>query len=100
LWEGGNVSSECGVVDLVNEDAEEGSSVGVRIGLQLSVDLDDEGGSDRGEQTGLMTESTRVRRKDQGGVQILAILFEKFLVVLLGHLVIAFVESSLGIFSR
>jgi hypothetical protein len=37
--------------------------------------------------------------KDQGGVQILAIFFEKFLVVLLGHLVIAFIESSLGIFS-
>ena len=45
LWERRNVASEGGVVDLVNEDLEEGGGVGVRVGLQLRIDLDDEGRS-------------------------------------------------------
>ena len=42
MWESGNFASEGGVVDLVNEDSEEGGGVGVRVGLQLNVDVDDE----------------------------------------------------------
>ena len=45
LWERGNVSSEGGVVNLVNEDPEEGGGVGIRVGLQLRIDLDDKGRS-------------------------------------------------------
>ena len=45
LWEGRNIVSEGGVVDLVNKDAEEGSSLVVRVRPQFRVDIDDEGGS-------------------------------------------------------
>jgi hypothetical protein len=54
LWEGGNVVSERGVVDLVNEDPEEGGCLVTRVGLQLRVDFDDECGGDGGEQTSLI----------------------------------------------
>jgi hypothetical protein len=54
LWEGGNIISECGVVDLVNEDPEEGSGFVTRVGLELGVDFDDECGRDGGEQTSLV----------------------------------------------
>ena len=53
-------SGECGrviskgcVVDLVNENTKEGGGLVVGIGLELGVELDDEGGGDRREQTGL-----------------------------------------------
>ena len=54
LWEGGNVVAERSVVDLVNEDAQQSSSLVVRIGLELRVDLDDECGSDCGKQSSLI----------------------------------------------
>ena len=57
MWEGGNGVSEGGVVDLVNQDAKEDRSLVVRIGLQLRVDLDDEGRGHSGEQTGLIPSS-------------------------------------------
>ena len=44
-----NVAAESGVVNLVNEDAEESSGFFVWIRLELGVDLNDEGGSDGGE---------------------------------------------------
>ena len=43
LWEGGNVVSESGAINLVNEDAKEGGGIDVRVGLQLRIDVDDEG---------------------------------------------------------
>ena len=49
LWEGGSVVSEGSVVDLVDEDAEEGDSLVTRVGLELGLDVDDEGGGDCGE---------------------------------------------------
>ena len=45
----GNVTAEGGVVDLVDEDAEEGSGLIVGVWLELGVDLDDECGGDGGE---------------------------------------------------
>ena len=42
LWESGNVVAECGVVDLVNQDAQQSGSLIVWIGLELRVDFDDE----------------------------------------------------------
>ena len=53
LREGGNVVSEGGVVDLVNEDTEESGGLVVRVGLELRIDLDDECGGDGREQTSL-----------------------------------------------
>ena len=44
-----NVAAESSIVDLVNEDAEEGGGFFVWIRLELGVDLNDEGGSDGGE---------------------------------------------------
>jgi len=64
LLNGGSVATERGVVRLVNEDAEESGRLFVRIGLELWVDLDDEGGCDGGEQTGLRFESVRVHLSD------------------------------------
>ena len=54
LREGGNIVSKRGAVDLLNEDAEEGSCLVVGIGLELRVDLDDERRSDSGEQSSLV----------------------------------------------
>ena len=41
FWEGGNVVSERGVVDLVNQDPKEGGRLVAGIGFKLRVDLDD-----------------------------------------------------------
>jgi hypothetical protein len=57
VWEGRDVVSECSVVDLVNEDPEEGRSFAVWIGLKLRINLDDKRGGYGREQTGLMSES-------------------------------------------
>ena len=53
LWEGWNVIAEGGVVDLVDEDAEESSGFVIWVRLEVRVDLDDECGGDGGEQTSL-----------------------------------------------
>jgi len=42
LWESRNVVAEGGIVDLVDEDAEESCGLIVRVLLELRVDLDDE----------------------------------------------------------
>ena len=60
LWEGGNVVAERSVVDLVNEDTQQSSSLVVRSGLELGVDLDDKCGSDGGKQSSLIRLSTGV----------------------------------------
>ena len=49
LRESRNVVSERVIVDLVNEDAEEGGSLDVGIGPELRVYSDDERRSDSGE---------------------------------------------------
>ena len=53
LRESGSVASEGGVVDLVDENAEEGGGLFTRVGLELRLDIEDEGSSDGGEQTSL-----------------------------------------------
>ena len=62
LREGGNVVSEGGVVDLVNEDTEESGGLVVRVGLELRIDLDDECGGDGREQTSLRLLSARANK--------------------------------------
>lgn len=46
LWEGGRVVSEGGIVDLMNEDAEEGGGFFTRVWLELRIHLDNECGGD------------------------------------------------------
>lgn len=46
LWEGGNVVSESGIVELVNENTKEGGGLNTGVGLKLRVDKNDEGGDD------------------------------------------------------
>ena len=53
MWNRGNVATEGGVVHLVEEDTEKSSCLFVRVGLELRLDIDYEGGSDGGEQTSL-----------------------------------------------
>jgi hypothetical protein len=54
LWKGGDIIAEGRVVDLVDEDSEEGGGFVVRVGSQLRINLNDKGGSDSGEQTSLI----------------------------------------------
>ena len=54
LWEGWNIGPEGGVVDFVDENAEEGGGLVTRIRLELGVNLYDERGGDGRKQTGLI----------------------------------------------
>ena len=42
MWESGDIASESGVVDFVNENAKEGGSFVVWVGLKLRLKLDNE----------------------------------------------------------
>jgi hypothetical protein len=53
LWKGGDITSEGGIVYLVDEYTKEGSSLVVGIRLQLRADIDYECGGDGRKQTGL-----------------------------------------------
>ena len=53
LWESRRVASEGGVVDLGDENTKKSDSLITRVGLELRLDVEDEGGGDGGEQTGL-----------------------------------------------
>ena len=53
LWNCRNIITKSGVVNLVDEEAEESSSFFTWVRLELWVDLDDEGRCDSREQTGL-----------------------------------------------
>jgi len=59
LWELRGVISEYCFIRCMNEDAEEGGGLIVRVRLKLRVDLDDERRSDGGEQTSLWPESAK-----------------------------------------
>ena len=97
LWEGWNVVSERCIVDLVNEDAEEGGGLVTR---ELRIDLDDERRGNGRKQSGLTPQLAGPQRnfggahEDQGCVQILVIFLDKFFVVLLGDLAVVLVELS------
>ena len=53
LWDGWNAVAKGGAVHLVDEDTEESGGFFGWVRLELGADLDDEGGSDGGEQTSL-----------------------------------------------
>ena len=67
LWDGGHVITESCVVHLVDEDTEEGGGLFIWIGL--GVDLDNEGGSDGGEQTSLWHGSIHVYLSDTHNIR-------------------------------
>ena len=48
LWEGGNITTEGGVVKFVDKDSEEGSSLFIWVLLELRVNLENECGSHSG----------------------------------------------------
>ena len=60
LWEGGSVVPKGGIINLVNENAEEGGGLVSGVRLKLRVDIDDEGGGDGGKQTRLSAQLARV----------------------------------------
>ena len=99
LRKSGRVIFERRVVNLVDEDSEEGGSLFACVGLQLGVDLDDERGGDSREQTSLMPQfSTRSSNtshgthEDQGGRQVLIIFLHEFLIIFLGLFVVFLIE--------
>jgi hypothetical protein len=46
LWESGNVVSEGGIIDLVNQNTKKGGGLVIGITLELGVDLNDKCGCD------------------------------------------------------
>ena len=52
-WDGRSVTRNGGLIESEENRAEEGSRSLVRIGLEVRMDVDDEGGTDGREQTGL-----------------------------------------------
>jgi len=53
LWDCRNVIAKGSVVDLVDENTEEGGRLIDRVELELGLDVDDEHGSHNGEETAL-----------------------------------------------
>ena len=51
--DGRSVTGDCGLIESDEDRAEEGSGLLVRIWLEIRMDVDDEGGADGREQTGL-----------------------------------------------
>ena len=101
LRDGGNIISEGGVVNFVDKNTKEGSSLFVGIRLKLRIDLDDECGGDCREQSRLILQSTPVPQtrckthEDQSVAQIVIVLLNEFLVVFPSDLLIVLVELSL-----
>ena len=52
-WDGRGLTRDGGLIESEENCAEEGGRLLVRIGLEVGMDIDDEGGADGGEQTGL-----------------------------------------------
>ena len=53
LWNSGSFGTEGSVINLMDEDSEEGGRLLTHVRLKLRLDVDDERGSDRRKQTGL-----------------------------------------------
>ena len=98
MWEGGSVVSESGVVDLVDEDAEESGSLLGSVRLELRLDIEDECSGDSGEQASLClsqhmyTGSSYRTHEGEGCVQICAVLLSEPLIVFISLLAIALKE--------
>jgi len=55
----GSIRTKGGVIELMDDDPEEGSSLLTRVRLEFRLDIDDEGGSDGGKKTSLLPLLTR-----------------------------------------
>ena len=53
LGDGGSVVAKGGVVNLVDQDPEEGGGLVIRVRLEFRLDINDERRGDGGEQTSL-----------------------------------------------
>jgi len=60
-----SVAAQAGLVDIVDENEEEGGGIVIRLRLEVGVGLDDERGGDDGEQTSLLPLLTRVHRESR-----------------------------------
>ena len=104
MWERGRVVPKRGVVDLVDEDAEESNSLVTRVGLELRLDIEDECGGDGGEQTSLLPLSARVHQEfrretyeDEGRIQIPIVFIHELLIVISSFLAVTLIEFAPGI---
>ena len=62
LGNSGSVGAKGCVVNLIDKDTEESGGLFTGVGLELRLDVDDERGSNRREQTSLIPVSARARR--------------------------------------
>jgi hypothetical protein len=104
LRNGGVFTGNNGSVEAKENGAEIGFGPFGGIGLKVGLDIDDEGGADRGEQTSLRTRSTLCSgngnadtHKNQGGVEILVVLRHVFGIVLCRLSLVHGVEIELGV---
>ena len=101
LGKGGRVVPKGSVVDLIDEDAEEGGGLVTRVRLELRLNIEDECGGDSGEQTSLLSLSVciyqglmRITHEDKSGIEILVILLHELLVVFLSLLAVVLKEPG------
>jgi len=66
-WDGRSVTRDGRLIESEENRAEEGGGLFVRIGLEVRMDIDDEGGADGREQTGLRTGTGEIIEKSGGG---------------------------------
>ena len=99
LWDWRNIAAESGVVHLVEEDAEEGCCLVVRVWLELGLYLDDERRGHGRKQTSLLHESAPAHTETASGtyeyqrrVQIFVVFLHEFLIVFFGFFAIVLVE--------
>jgi hypothetical protein len=92
------------LVETEENRAEAGFGPFAGVRLELGLDVDDEGGADRGEQAGLKTWSTMYHgncnaetHENQGGVEILVVLLHVLGVVLRCLSFVHGVEIELGV---
>jgi len=70
LGERGSITAKHSVVHLVQHDSEESGGLIVWVWLKLRMDLDDEGASDGGEQTGLRAKSVHAHPNNVHNLRI------------------------------
>lgn len=62
MWKGKRVARQARGVDLADENTEEGGGIVIRLRLEVGMVLGDERGGDGGEQTSLLSLSTRIHQ--------------------------------------
>ena len=90
-WNGRSVNRDGRLIESEEDRAEEGGGLFVRIGSEVRMGIDDEGGADGREQTSLQEQVRwptraddrwRATHKNQGGVEVLVVLLDVVHIVL------------------